>query len=98
MREVARRAGSTDAVELLRAESADACVRIAFVSSAPIVAKVVDENGEVLASAASAAAEGVLGERGPICVRKGEVVRAVGEGAAPGDVTRVRWMAWQAPP
>jgi hypothetical protein len=93
MREIARKASGEEAVELLRADTGDACVRIAFAAAGPIVAKLVDQGGEVLASVGPAA-EGALGERGPVCVRKGDVVRATAEGAGR---SRVRWVVWQAP-
>jgi hypothetical protein len=92
MHEIARKS-SEDAVELLRADTGDACLRVAFAAAAPVVAKLVDGNGDVLASLGPAP-EGVLSERGPVCVRRGDVVRGAAEGASR---THVRWMAWQAP-
>jgi len=93
MREIARKASADEAVELLHADSGDACLRVAFAAAAPIVAKLVDQGGEVLASVGPAA-DGALAERGPVCVRKGDVVRAIAEGAGR---SHVRWLAWQAP-
>lgn len=94
MREFARRAGGLEAATLLHAEASDACVRVAFAASAAIVGELVDGAGEVLASSGPAATEGVLAARGPVCVRKGDVVLAAGKGPVG---TRVRWLAWQAP-
>ncbi len=93
MGEIARRSSSGDAVELLRATAGDACVRVAFAAEAPVAAKLVDGKGEALATAGPAL-QGALGERGPVCVRKGELVQAVAEGAGK---AHVRWVAWQAP-
>lgn len=93
MREIARKASAEDGVELLRADAGDACVRVAFAAAGPIVAKLVDQGGEVLSSVGPVA-DGALGERGPVCVRKGDVVRATAEGAGR---SHVRWVVWQAP-
>ncbi len=95
MREIARKVSgaSDDGVELLRADSGDACVRVAFAAAGAIVAKLVDQGSDVL-STIGPVAEGALGERGPVCVRKGDVVRAIADGAGR---SHVRWMAWQAP-
>jgi hypothetical protein len=95
MHEVARKPGTGggEPVELVRAESHDLCLRVAFDADAPLVTKLVDENGQVLASLAVPATHGVLAERGPVCIRKGDVVRAVAEGSG----AHVRWMAWQSP-
>ena len=93
MGEIARRSSSGDAVELLRATAGDACVRVAFAAEAPVVAKLVDGKGEALATTGPGL-QGALGERGPVCVRKGERMQAVAEGAGK---SHVRWVAWQAP-
>lgn len=93
MHEVTRKESAGDPVELLRARGGDACLRAAFSSTAPIAAKLVDAGGRVLAATESPATEGVLGERGPVCVRKGDVVTGVTEGAG----ARIAWMAWEAP-
>ena len=93
MREIARKVSGEEAIELLRADAGDACVRVAFAAAAPIVAKLVDQGGEVLSSVGPVA-EGALGERGPVCVRKGDLVRALAEGAGR---SHVRWVVWQAP-
>jgi hypothetical protein len=108
MREVARMQSSGDKVELARAEARDACVRVAFEATSPVVAKLVDGDGNVLASSDSPATDGVLGEHGPVCVRRGEAVSALAgavvETVAGGDggsglpsVARVKWMAWESP-
>ena len=94
MREVARKEGGSDAVELVKAEARDACVRVAFEASAPVEAKLVDHAGNVLAASDAPAADGVLGARGPVCVRKGDVVRGISDASG---ATRVRWVAWEAP-
>jgi hypothetical protein len=95
MHEVARKpgVGGGEPVVLVRAETHDACLRVAFDADAPLVAKLVDENGQVLAALAVPATHGVLAEEGPVCIRKGDVVRAVAEGSG----AHVRWMAWASP-
>lgn len=93
MREVARKECGTEAVDLVKAEGRDVCVRVAYEATVPVTAKLVDGAGRVLATGGAATAEGVLAEHGPVCVRRGDVVRGVAEGAG----ARVRWMAWEAP-
>jgi len=93
MREAARKDGGADAVDLVKADTHDACVRVAFAASAPVTAKLVDHAGNVLAASDTAGTDGVLGVRGPVCIRKGDVVRAVADAAG----VRVRWVAWEAP-
>jgi hypothetical protein len=92
MREAARREGGADPVALVSAEGRDTCLRVAFSASAPVTARLVDAAGNVLAATGDAAIDGVLGARGPVCVRRGDVVKGVAEGAG----ARVRWIAWQA--
>jgi hypothetical protein len=93
MREVARMLTTGDKVEIAHAEGRDACVRVAFEASSPVVAKLVDAQGNVLASSEAPATGGVLGERGPVCVRRGDAVSAFAEGSG----ASVRWMAWASP-
>jgi hypothetical protein len=93
MHEAARRSGGLDALELWRAEQGDACLRVAFASSSPVTATLRLQTGELLAASAQAAVEGALGEKGPVCVRKGDIVKGVAEGPP----AHVRWMVWQAP-
>jgi hypothetical protein len=93
MREVARKETAGERVDLARAEARDVCVRVVFESSVPVVAKLVDGAGNVLVAGAGPATDGVLGERGPVCVRKGDVVSCVAEGGP----ARIRWVAWAAP-
>jgi len=96
MREVARIESAGDRVEIVRAEGRDACVRVAFEASSPVVARLLDSEGGVLASSDVPAAEGVLGQRGPVCVRRGDTVNAEA-GGADAAVATVRWVAWEAP-
>lgn len=93
MHEASRRSGALDAIELWRAEQGDACLRVAFASTVPVTAKLVLQTGEVLAATAEPAVEGALGDRGPVCVRKGDVVKGLAEGPA----AHVRWIVWEAP-
>jgi hypothetical protein len=93
MHEVARMQNTGDKVEIARAEGRDACVRVAFEASAPVLAKLIDAQGNVLASSDKPATGGVLGEHGPVCVRRGQAVSALAEGSG----ASVRWMAWASP-
>ncbi len=93
MREVARKETAGERVDLARADGRDICVRVAFESSAPVLAKLVDGAGNVLVASSVASTDGVLGERGPVCVRKGEQVACLAEGGP----AQVRWVVWQAP-
>ncbi|HLK38500.1 MAG TPA: hypothetical protein VKU41_17175 [Polyangiaceae bacterium] len=93
MREIARRESTADKVEIVRAEQRDTCVRVAFEAPAPVVGRLVDGAGAVLAISGDPANQGVLGPLGPVCVRRGDSVSAVADG--PG--VRVRWVGWGAP-
>ena len=98
MREVARKETGGEPVELVRATGADVCVRVAFEASTAVRARLLDEQGAELAATPAPAAAGVLGERGPVCVRRGEAVKAVADAGDAGGLTKpVRWMAWEAP-
>jgi hypothetical protein len=92
MRQVARRESSGEKTEIVRADRGDTCVRVAFEAAVPVIAKLVDEANTVLATTAAAALEGVLGENGPVCIRKGEALSVTVGGA-----TTVRWVAWATP-
>jgi hypothetical protein len=96
MREVARIESAGERVELARADGRDACVRVAFEANSPVVTKLLDEEGNVLASTDTPAIGGVLGEHGPVCVRRADAVSAVA-GGTEGGVASVRWVAWKAP-
>jgi hypothetical protein len=88
--EAARPAASREAV---RAGAADTCARVAFVADAPVAARLEGGAGDVLA-ASPPATSGALAEKGPVCVRRGDVVRVVFEAPAG---ARVRWVAWASP-
>ena len=93
MREVARKEGA-GLVPLATADARVMCLRAAVAATAPVAATLVDAEGNVLAAASAPEREGVLGERGPVCVRRGDSVK----GAADGDAgVRVRWVAWASP-
>ncbi len=94
MREVARKETAGERVDLVHAEARDVCVRVAFRATVPVVARLVDSAGHVLVASPATASEGVLGERGPVCVRKGDVVSCVADGGP----ARIRWVAWEGEP
>jgi hypothetical protein len=79
--------------DVVLAQGADACARVAFVADAPVDARLESAPGATLA-ASPRGTSGVLAAKGPVCVRKGGLVRVVFEsrGAA-----RVRWVAWRSP-
>ena len=93
MRRAAEKESTGDRIELVRAAGKDTCVRVAFESAAPMLARLLGADGTVLYEMRAATTAGVLGDRGPICVRKGDVVSATAEGAG----GRVRWIAWASP-
>jgi hypothetical protein len=93
MRAAARRSSAGDAVDLVHAEGSDLCLRAAFASTTAASASLVSGTGEVLATVGKPSAAGILPEHGPLCVRKGDSVRAVAQGAG-----HVRWVAWVADP
>jgi hypothetical protein len=95
MREVARAevTGPRASSEIVRADARDACVRVAYVASAPVHARIEDAGGAVLAERAPDT-DGLLGARGPVCVRRGSAVRVTFEGATD---AKVRFVAWAAP-
>jgi hypothetical protein len=93
MRLAAERESSGERIELLRAGDKDTCARVAFEASEAVIAKLVDSSGLPLAEMHAAANAGELGERGPVCVRKGDAISASATGAG----ARVRWIAWALP-
>jgi hypothetical protein len=93
MHEASRKSGGNEGIELWRAEQGDACLRVAFASTVPVTARLLLQGGDLLAAASEPATDGALGEKGPVCVRKGDIVKGVAEGSS----AHVRWMVWQAP-
>jgi hypothetical protein len=93
MRRAAERESGGERVELVRAAGKDTCVRVAFESAEPVLARLLGADGSVLYEAGAAATAGTLGDRGPICVRKSDTVSAAAEGPS----GRVRWIAWASP-
>jgi len=76
--------------ELVANLDADACLRVVFSSAEAVVAKLADDKGRTLAEL-PAVLDGKLGERGPICVRRGTTVHV--QFSAPGDIV-VRFASW----
>jgi hypothetical protein len=91
MQVVARKESAGEKLDLVRAEGRDVCVRVAFEATSPVTARLLDGAGNVLAASDALATEGVLGSRGPVCIRKGDVVAASADGGG-----QVRWIAWEA--
>jgi hypothetical protein len=93
LKQAAERESHGERIDLVRAADADTCVRVAFQAAAPITARLVDADGGVLAQLDAAVPEGALGDRGPVCVRRGDVVGAAADGAG----GPVKWIAWASP-
>jgi hypothetical protein len=70
----------------LRAER-DLCVRAAFAASAVVRVSFVDASGARRGEAAPSTG-GMVPPQGPLCVKKGEALRVVVDGAAPDVVVR----------
>jgi hypothetical protein len=92
MVQAVERESTGDRVELVRSASKDTCLRVAFEAAQPVVVRLLESDGTVLAETRSTATTGVLGDRGPVCIRKGVAVSAVAEGAG-----HIRWIAWASP-
>ncbi|MEO6577173.1 MAG: hypothetical protein ABIP89_25215 [Polyangiaceae bacterium] len=94
MREIARdeKIGEKSLVTDILQTDKDACVRLAFAATTELRAVLEDQKGLVLAE--TKATSGALGERGPVCVRKGGTIRARFEGDGP---LRVRFVTWSSP-
>ena len=93
MRRAAEKESVGERIDLVRSVGKDTCVRVAFESAAPVVARLLGADGTVLYETHQASTSGALGERGPVCVRKSDVVSATADGAA----GRIRWIAWASP-
>ena len=93
MRQATERESAGERMELVRAGERDTCVRVAFEAAGPVVARLLGADGTVLGETHAPATAGVLGERGPICVRKSDSVSAAAEGSG----GRMRWIAWASP-
>jgi hypothetical protein len=92
MRELARGEVSVPVSIGLPKIAGDACVRVAFAAKAPVKALLESTTGDELA-AAEPATDGVLGPRGPVCIRRGQGFRLSLEGS----VSPVRYVVWVAP-
>ena len=94
MREIGRGEKSGEkslSVDVLQADK-DACVRLTFAASTELRAALEDQSGTVLAETKAKA--GALGERGPVCVRKGGTMRVRFDGEG---TMRVRFISWTSP-
>jgi len=102
MRLAAQRRSTDAETDLLRADSRDECVRVAYDADEPIAARLTNARGDVLAHTEAPASSGILPAAGPVCVRKGDAIAAVAlrsPDASPdaSSRTRVLWAAWAAP-
>lgn len=94
MHVVATRDSGLGDVDLMRADTGDQCLRVAFDASEPVEVSLSDPGGAVLAGSRDGTS-GLLGPDGPVCIRKGATLRASAKGPSG---TRVRWVAWSAGP
>ena len=80
-------------VEVPRVDG-DVCVRALFVATTPVKATLQSSTGFTLAETSARAVSGVLGARGPVCVRRGQGLALRFEDSTP----RVRYVLWGSPP
>jgi hypothetical protein len=97
MHEVARGDLASDspspARDLVRADGADTCTRVAFAAQPAVRASLVDGRGNLLAEVSSAT-DAAIGIHGPSCVRKGDAITLRVEGTPP---WALRFVAWASP-
>ena len=79
--------------DVVRGVDHDVCVRVAFAAGAPVHAWLEDGAAALLAEV-ERGDSGVLGTRGPVCVRKSDAIVVRAESLTP---TRIRVVAWSAP-
>ena len=79
--------------DVVRAPDHDVCARVAFAASGPVHAWLENAAGLSLADIARAES-GILGPRGPVCIRRGDSIVVRTESPA---LTRVRIVGWAAP-
>jgi hypothetical protein len=98
MRLAAQRRSTDVETDLLRADSHDECVRVAYDADEPITARLTNAKGDVLAHTDALASFGVLPAAGPVCVRKGDAIAAVALRSPDASARpQVLWAAWAAP-
>lgn len=96
MREEARGELASDgprASPILRAETADTCLRVALAVEPPAHVWLTDARGDTLSDEPKAT-DAALAPHGPVCVRKGEAVTLHVEGPR---VWSARFVAWASP-
>jgi hypothetical protein len=86
MREVARWEKAAPRSPEVRADR-DACIRVAYATSATVRAWLEDGSGVRRGDVASGA-DGMVPPQGPACVRRGDALRLVVDGAPDGAVVR----------
>lgn len=72
----------------------DTCIRVLFRSTAAVRGRLLADDGRELARTAGATERGLLGEGGPVCVRRGEGIKL--EFSSAGDA-HVGFCVWAAP-
>jgi hypothetical protein len=82
---------SPKAIDLPRAD-VDLCVRAVFVAESPVKAALASSAGDTLETTRPTVS-GTLGPRGPVCIRRGQVLTLRFEQTA----ARVRYVMWGAP-
>jgi hypothetical protein len=81
--------------DLIAEAKADTCVRISISATTPVAAELVDDRSRALAEAPEGT-RSALGERGPVCIRRGDTVRIRFTPRA-GTAPRIRFVAWASP-
>lgn len=92
MRESKRTDDATSPTDL-DTGATDTCFRAVVAASTPVKAWFEDTSNAVRGELADAA--GLVPPRGPVCAKKGELLRLVVEATSPGTVARA--VVWQSP-
>jgi hypothetical protein len=92
MREVARGESPLPASIKLPSGETDVCLRAAFAASSPVVAALVDRDGDVL-DLSLAGEETLLDTGGPVCLRKNHAAHL----EVQGPLGPVRYVVWMTP-
>jgi hypothetical protein len=81
--------------DLIADAKADTCVRVSFSATTPVSAELLDDHARSLAEAPEAT-RSTLGDRGPICIRRGDTMRLRFAPRA-GTTPHIRFVAWASP-
>jgi hypothetical protein len=98
MHELARRESESLHVheEAGQAREKDLCVRVLFAATSDVRATLENAKGEMLVET-TGASRGVLGPRGPVCVRKGETLFVRIDADEDAGALHTRFIVWGSP-